>query len=266
LSQNTIKNICIILENYDGCEFDIRLTKDEVLVLCHDAWYQQKRVIDTEFKYLQNILSLEQLVNDPEVMELVNKFHKTLWIEIKEERNINGKATDLYNEIIIDRIEKLLKASCVNLNNIYLISFSASILIKINKFKKLLIVPYYDCSSYGERSWKRKIPFTKIGIYTKMLLPLKYHIQKAKESGFNGLLFPKQYLRGFISMFQPPLDNLLTFAGNDFILGTDADTFEEEQYFRKLVVITNYNGVRLKSNYRKQPLIFHKCLLKENDQ
>ena len=58
----------------------------------------------------------------------------------------------------------------------------------------------------------------------------------------------------------------LAFAGKHFILGTDADTFEEEQYFRDLVVITNYNGVRLKSNYRKQPLIFHKCLLKENDQ
>lgn len=266
MNQNSIKNICTILKNHDGCEVDIRLTKNDVLVLCHDAWYQQKRVIDTEFKYLQNILSLEQLATDPGVIKLVNKLHKTLWIEVKEERNINGKSADLYNEIIVDKIEKLLKASRLDLNNIYIISFSASILMKINEFKKLLIVPYYDCSSYGERSWKRNLSFDITFVYIKMFLPLKYRIRRAKESGFNGLLFPKHYLRGFISMFQPSIDKILTFAGKDFILGTDADTFEEEQYFKNLVVITNYNGVRSESNYRRQPLIFHNCILKENDQ
>lgn len=263
MNHNTIKNLCTILKNHDGCEFDIRLTKDDVLVIFHDACYQEKRVIDTEFKYLQNILSLEQLTTDPKVIKLVNKLHKTLWIEVKEERNVNGKSTDLYNEIIVDKIEKLLKASRLDLNNIYLISFNTSILNKISEFKKLLIVPYFDCSSYGERSWKRNIPFDKTLVYIKMLLPLKYHIQRAKELGFNGLLFPKQYLRGFISILQPSIDNILTFAGKDFILGTDADTFEEEQYFRNLVVITNYNGVRSESNFRKQPLISHNCILKE---
>jgi hypothetical protein len=265
LNQNSIKNICTILKNHDGCEFDIRLTKDDVLVLWHDAWYQQKRVIDTEFRYLQNILSLEEFVNDPKVIELVNNDPKTLWIEVKEERNINGKSSDLYNEIIVDRIEKLLKVSCLDLNNIYLVSFSTSILKKITEFKKLLIVPYYDCSSYGERSRKRNVSFDKIIVYLKMFLPLKFRIQRAKELGFNGLLFPKQYLRGFISMFQPSIDNILTFAGKDFILGTDADTFEEEQYFKNLVVITNYNGARTKSNYRMQPLVVHN-FLKEKAQ
>ncbi len=264
MNQNKIESICAALIHYDGCEFDLRLTKDNVLILFHDAWYYQRRIIETNFKDLKNIqITFKQLIHDPEVEELVNDGNKTLWIEAKEERNQKKKSTELYNKQIADEIQTQLNKSRLNLENIYIISFNASILKNLKDINKLLIVPYYDCSSDGKLARKQKISFKKLLVYLRMFRSIKHHIQKAKELGLNGLLFPKQYFRGFFSIFQPSLENILTFAGEDVILGTDADTFEEEQYFKDLVVITNYNGKR-SSNYRKKPLIFHGGLEMEN--
>lgn len=263
MNQNKIESIRMALKIFDGCEFDIRLTKDNILILFHDAWYKQRRIIETNFKDIKNIQTFEQLINDPDVEQLVNDSNKTLWIEAKEERNQKNKSTELYNKQIAEGILKQLHKSHLNLENIYIISFNTTILKTLKGVNKLLIVPYYDCSSDGKFSRKGRISFEKLLAYLGMFRSIKHHIRKAKEMGLNGLLFPKQYFRGFFSIFQPSLENILIFVGKDFILGTDADTYEEEQYFKDLVVITNYNGKR-SSNYRKKPLIFHGGLEIEN--
>lgn len=263
MNQNKIESIRAALIHYDGCEFDLRLTKDNVLILFHDAWYKQRRIIETNFKDIKNIQTFEQLIQDPEIEELVNGGNKTLWIEAKEEHNQKNKCIELYNKRIAEGILKQLYKSHLNLENIFIISFNITILKNLKGVNKLLIVPYYDCSSDGKFARKGRMSFKKLLVYLRMVRSIKHHIQKAKELGLNGLLFPKQYFRGFFSIFQPSLENILTFAGEDVILGTDADTFEEEQYYNDLVVITNYNGKR-NSNYRKKPLIFHGGLEMEN--
>jgi glycerophosphoryl diester phosphodiesterase len=47
--KNSVPSILAALRAYDGCEFDVRLTRDRVLVLYHDAKYNGRRLLDTDF-------------------------------------------------------------------------------------------------------------------------------------------------------------------------------------------------------------------------
>ena len=86
-------------------------------------------------------------------------------------------------------------------------------------------------------------------------------MQRAERMGFSGLLFSKHYLRGFFSLFQPRAEEIVSWKKEGFILGTEAQTFEEEKIFQDFVVFTDYRGE--KGGGRREgagPLICHRGL------
>jgi hypothetical protein len=94
-----------------------------------------------------------------------------------------------------------------------------------------------------------------------MLVSLKRHIQHTKKLRISGLLFSKLYLRGFFSYFQPSLEKIKSMGDADFILGTEAQTYEEEKAFKDFVVITDYRGERSAGRGENAgPLIYHRGL------
>jgi hypothetical protein len=94
-----------------------------------------------------------------------------------------------------------------------------------------------------------------------MFLSLWRLIQKSKRMGFDGLLFSKHYIRGFFSLFQPRIEEMVSWKKEGFILGTEAQTFEEEKVFQDFVVITDYRGERKDGRGADAgPLICHRGL------
>ena len=76
-----------------------------------------------------------------------------------------------------------------------------------------------------------------------------------------GLLFSKLFMHGFFSLFQPSIAQIKSWKSDDFILGTEAQTFEEEKAFKELVVITDYRGERKGGRGKNAgPLICHRGL------
>lgn len=250
-----ISSILAALQSYDGCEFDVRFTKDRVLVLYHDARYNHRQLLDTDFKDLRDIQTLEELIHHPQVIKSVNKKCKKLWIEVKEDTTLGLKRDLLLCQDLAGRITDQLKNSELESENIRIISFCSEILRHITGIHTLRIIPYLFTAT--DSFFPHYNPKTLI----QMFISLRRHIQETKKIGIGGLLFSKLYLRGFFSLFQPSLEEIKTWRKDNFILGTEAQTFEEEEAFKDFVVITDFRGVRRGRRGRSAgPLICHRGL------
>ncbi len=258
LKKAEVKSVSAILralQTYDGCEIDVRLTKDRVVALFHDANHSRRRLVNTDFKDLEGVQTLEELIHHPQVIESINTNGKTLWIEAKEDSRSGLRKDLLYCKEVAERVENELKHSRLNLENTRIISFAPGILKHIKGIRTLRIIPYFysasDCSilHYNHKT------------ILNMLISLRRHIENTKRLGMNGLLFSKKYLQGLFSFFQPCLEELKSSAGKDFILGTEAQTLEEEIAYRDFVVITDYRGERKEERGEGAgPLICHRGL------
>ncbi len=153
------------------------------------------------------------------------------------------------------RLTAKLSESPLNQDNIRIISFCAEILTHVKGIQKCLIVPYIFSPS------DNFIPYYNHKTIFQMFISLKRHMQKAKRKGFNGLLFSKHYLRGFFALFQPRIEEIVSWKEEGFILGTEAQTFQEEKAFKDFVVFTDYRGEREDSRgVGAGPLICHRGL------
>ena len=105
--ENTIDSIVFSLnQNYiDGVEFDIQLTKDNIVVLHHDFLYQNMQIEETTY----NLLRLDKL--EDLLKRLDTK--KLLLIELKSKKN---------NIKFVEELDKILKK--YNHLNIKLCSFN----------------------------------------------------------------------------------------------------------------------------------------------
>jgi len=238
LKENTVAAVAAALKDYDGCEFDVRLTKDGVPVLHHNSEYKGRRIWELDRKALPAVEGLSDLLGDERVKKAVNDDGKTLWIEVKEGSNKGLFRDDAYLQETAEAVRTALRESGLEPNNIRLISFQPRLLRCIKGFKRLPIVPF----TYGafDPGILHRTPRT----YVEMLTPISVHIENAKERGFGGLLFSNRYLRGPFSAFQPKMEEIIALARKKFILGTEARTREEELAFRDLVVITDHRGKR----------------------
>ena len=255
VKKKSIASIVAALESYDGCEVDIRLTRDRVFVLFHDAEYEGRRLLQTDYKDINGIQTLEELLHHPRVVSLVNDFGKTLWIEIKEDTTSGLKKDLLLSKDTANRIRQQLKSSELQLDNIRIISFAPEILTHIKGVRTLRIVPYiFTATEYF-------FPYYNFKTIWDMVVLLRWHIQATKRMEINGLLFSKMFLRGFFSLFQPSIGQIKSWVSDDFILGTEAQTFEEEKAFKEMVVITDYRGERKGGRGKNAgPLICHRGL------
>ncbi|MFC2169323.1 glycerophosphodiester phosphodiesterase family protein [Acidobacteriota bacterium] len=248
-------SILAALEVYDGCEFDVRLTRDRVLVIYHDATYRQKRLLNLNFDDLKDVLAFEDFIHDRKTINLVNNAGKTLWIEAKEDSDSGFKRNSGQNKYLAESLQSKLKYSKLNPKNIRIISFSLEILKNINAFLTLRIVPYIFCATDSY------VPLYNHRTILHLFTSIKRHIHKTKNMGIGGLLFSKKYLKGFFSLFQPRLEKLLDMGKDNFILGTEAQTIEEERAFKDLVIITDVRG-KLKDRKQNNPrlLVCHRGL------
>ena len=109
-----------------GIEFDIQITKDNIIILYHDEFVMSGRVNDYTFfeikKYNNNIIKLEELLNE------FNNTEYLLDIEIK-----CYNSNDIINNInlVIDLVDKY------NINYFYS-SFSFDIVKKIKEKEKVI--------------------------------------------------------------------------------------------------------------------------------
>jgi hypothetical protein len=255
VEKKPIDSILAALQFYDGCEFDVRLTKDRVIVLHHDARLKRRRLLETEFNDLKGFQTLEELIHHPQLIKLVNDEGKTLWIEAKEDSNRGLRKDSLHCQEFGRRVTDLLHNSSLRLENVRVISFSPEILVNTSGIHTLRIVPYL----FSAKDFI--IPHYNLETIAQMFVSLKRHIQHTKKLGIGGLLFSKLYLRGFFSYFQPSLEEIKSMEGADFMLGTEAQTFEEEKAFKDFVVITDYRGERMGGRGENAgPLICHRGL------
>ena len=243
------------LESYDGCEMDVRLTRDRVFVLFHDAEYEGRRLFQTDYKDLNGIQPLGELLHHPRVVSLVNDFGKTLWIEIKKDTTLGLGKNLLLSKNTAERITRQLNDSGLWLDNIRIISFAPEILTHIKGIRTLRIVPYiFTATDYF-------FPYYNLKTIWQMVISLRRHVQDTKKMKIGGLLFSKLFMHGFFSLFQPSIAQIKSWKSDDFILGTEAQTFEEEKAFKELVVITDYRGERKGGRGKNAgPLICHRGL------
>lgn len=253
--KRSVSSILAALKSYDGCEIDVRFTRDRVLVLYHDARYNRRRLLDTDFKDLRGVQTLEELINHPQAVKLINDNGKTFWIEAKEDTSSGLKRDPLYCKELGKRIADQLKGSALQLENIRIISFCSEILKHISGIRTCRIVPYLFSAAAPF------IPYYNHKTILQMFISLRRHILDTKKMGIGGLLFYKRYLRGFFSLFQPSFEEIKSLGKDNFILGTETQTFEEEKFFKDFIVVTDYRGERKGGRGKDAgPLICHRGL------
>jgi hypothetical protein len=253
--KNSVPSILAALKSYDGCEVDVRLTKDRVLVLYHDVKYNGQRILETDFKDLRGVQALKELIHHPQVVELINDNGKTLWIETKEDTTLGMKRDPVFCQELARSITDQLKDSGLKPENIRIISFSSEILKHINGFRTCRIIPYIFTRTDS------LIRYFNHKTILRMFKSLRHYILDTKKMGIGGLLFYRRYLRGFFSLFQPSLDEIRLVGKDDFILGTGVETFEEEKFFKDVVCVTDYRGEREGGRGKDAgPLICHRGL------
>jgi len=253
--KNSVPSILAALRSYDGCEFDVRLTRDRVLVLYHDAKYNGRRVLETDFNDLKEVQAFQELIDHPQVIESINDNGKTLWIETKEDTTLGMKRDPVYCKELARSITDQLKDSNLKPGNIRIISFSSEILKHISGFRTCRIIPYiFTRTDSLIRYYNHKT-------ILQMFKSLRRYILDTKKMGIGGLLFYKRYLRGFFSLFQPSLDAIKLLGNDNFVLGTGVVTFEEEKFFKDVVCVTDYRGEREGGRGKDAgPLICHRGL------
>lgn len=252
MKENTIAAVAAALKSYDGCEFDVRLTRDGELVLHHNPTYKGHPIWDMDRKALRGVDGFKDLMADERVVKAVNEVGKMLWIELKEGSRRGFRRDDEHIKDTAETVRRDLKESGLDKNNIRLISFQPRLLKPIRGFKRLPIVPF----TYG--TYDSGIRHRTLRTYFHMLTPLRRHIERAKERGFAGLLFSNRFLSGPFSVIQPKISDILAFAGPKFILGTEAKSREEEMAFRDLIVVTDHRGKR--TGQGPKQLICHRGL------
>jgi len=103
--RNTVKSIRAAMEEYDGCEFDVRLTRDRVPVLYHNARLKGRKFLDLPSRSLEGRVDrFKDLLEDGEIIDLVNEQGKTLWIEMKEDTYRGGLPDDKYSRTLAKRM------------------------------------------------------------------------------------------------------------------------------------------------------------------
>jgi hypothetical protein len=238
IEKKSLSSIVGALEEYDGCEIDVRLTRDRIPVIFHDARHKSQRLIETDYKDLKGFLTLDALIQHPRVLELINENGKTLWVEAKEDSRHGKRKDPSLQREATQRLTQKLMDSDLQLENIHIISFCTEILVHVKGIRKLKIVPYiFSATDHYFPYYNHKTVF-------QLFQSLRQHMLKAKRLGIDGILFSKHYLRGFFSIFHPQHEEIISWKEDDFILGTEAQTFQEEKDFKDFIVFTDYRGER----------------------
>ncbi len=129
-------------KNTDGLEFDLRQTKDGVVVLSHEHKIKELNNEKVESLYYQEIKQYTKIISLQDAVLIAKKDNKPIWIELKN--------SELYPKMINEVLNILVDQNYVN--NTIVQSFNLNDLTTIheqNKDIKLLKL-YITNSSYKE--------------------------------------------------------------------------------------------------------------------
>jgi hypothetical protein len=145
---NTIENSIKSFNNFDGIEFDVRITKDNIPIVIHDYVLDNhnKNIIVhlNTFKYLRkyNIPSLN------EILDLVFKYNKKCIIDVK---------VSIHAQLIINYMKKLVDANIYPSNMFKVLVYNDNIQtysnIKVLRGYKLKIPKKINTKFYGIAVW-----------------------------------------------------------------------------------------------------------------
>lgn len=140
-SENSVKSLQNAQNlNIYGAEFDVRMTKDGVLVINHDEHHGNLEISETDFKDLRKI-KLSNGENFPTLKEYLKQGKKDsstkLIVEIKP-----AKTTEKENELVAKTIETIKKMKLDH--QVEFISFSLNICKEIKKVDAHFKVQYLN--------------------------------------------------------------------------------------------------------------------------
>ncbi|MHA2503384.1 MAG: glycerophosphodiester phosphodiesterase [Candidatus Kariarchaeaceae archaeon] len=247
IEPNSIAAIRWGLQNYDGAEFDVRITKDNVPIIHHDTYIHGtlKKIQDLTCEECINdhkLETLEALVTDPEVIRLCNEEKRFLWLELKPDcefwQPVDGivHATRMYGQI-----DYILEKGGVDLSQINIFSFNQQLcqpFVDDGKYRVYAIVPFIDECDTRSGLIRKILSLPRFFAPKKNLI---WHGKRLKDKGFDGMLFPNQYVTGIRSLWHPSLKRVdKKLRDENFDLVTQTQTLEDEQKYDGVIRFTDH--------------------------
>ncbi len=259
LLPNTIEGLKWGLKNFDGVETDLRLTKDEKLVIHHDPVLKSgETVAELTLSELveKGVPSFDGFLMDTEIQSFA-KQGKRFLLELKP--NCRGKeavSTEIA-EIMAESLRTSLEISNFPTDSITFISFQENLLKPlVQEYKCAPLLPKLNECSVKEISGFTYLKL--LGIFFSKRLP-KY-LKHAKKEGFTGVYTAREYFVGMMARYHGSYRKTLQLAQELGIeLGTNLGTAQREPDFPELLRVSDdlqtfprYAGVN------EAPIIAHR--------
>ncbi len=240
LLPNTIEGLIFGLSNFDGIETDIRLTKDEDLVLYHDPVLTSGEVIrelTLEQLKKKGVPSLLEFLTNEKIPNFMSK-GRVMWIEFKSDCRRGWPVKAQIADIVYSKFAKIIDQADISPSNIKILSFYKELLAPVvidDRFQAYPITPYVN-----ECNQKLIYPG---GLPRILMKSLKWHVKNAVNENYKGVLFAKQYLLGIFSLRHPKYDKIVELIDETGIeLGTNLGSIEREADFPRLHRFSDETG------------------------
>jgi hypothetical protein len=265
LVPNSIAALRWGLKNFDGVEFDIRLSNDSIPVIHHDTFLESgEEVAKLSLNSLKThgIETLEELLNDSEINSImVENNRKIMWLELKPDCKRHDRKTKIEDtNRMYQAIKNDIEKSNIPVAQINIFSFCVKLLLPFvadSRFKVYPIIPDIDeCDS-------------RSGLVRKILSLPRYfrrsvihHGNRFKKMGFSGIMFPHQYVDGIRSLFHPSYKKIKQVLERDnFDLVTQAADMGVETEYADIIRITDWakDTPRSGTSYKNHLFIHRGC-------
>lgn len=248
LYPNTYTGLIWGLIHFDAIETDLRLSKDNKLIIYHDPTLPtgelirdltQEELVERDIPILQNFLKLKQ----------VGEFTKTkmLYLELKRDCK-GGREEKTLGELFFQAFKKL----DLSIENIHLISFTTELLKPfVGTYPCYPIIPNLnECSKFLRRL--RALP-------QLVFKSMNSYLEEAVDMGWAGIFFARQVLNGPLSRLHPSYEEMVqTAKEKQLVIGMNVLSITEENTYNALARFTDdlVNPRRAKEG--EGPIIAHR--------
>lgn len=254
LTPNTYTGLAFGLTYFDGIETDIRLTKDNDIVIFHDSYLETgEKVEDLSLSELtsRGIPSLRGFFSIQEIQELVKT--KDVYIELKPNCAGRSRVVDSIIDQFYDSFMRVVEETGITKDNIKLISFVKDLLDPFtNEFDCYPLLP--DVNECSDR-------FVILKALPQVLRrSLETELHRARERGFSGIFFAREYVMGWTSWRHPSYENIIQLAEElGMLLGTNLGTPDLEFDFPEFVRFSDKLATYPRySKHGENPIIAHR--------
>lgn len=194
--ENTLKSLQAGIEaGADILEFDIRITKDNIPVLCHDATLHGKRINHHTYNQLANIAPITTL---REVLD--DYFGKVLLnIELKESSKVS----------VVYEMVKLYISRPEDWDNVLFSSFKPQTLVLLRGFSDHLnLALLHHINPFVYMRYHRRLNLTAVGFHRLRINPIALAV--AKELGLFTYVYTVDRSDTALRIEQKGIDGIVT--------------------------------------------------------